>query len=395
MKIKPLILLVTMVLLSGQLFGKSGYEDRVLMLGKAGFQIPQKKLKAPGFSAKKLNGKKVKLKNYRGKIVFLNFWATWCPPCRKEMPSMEKLHNKMKGKKFVMLAVSNEEKATVNKFIKSRKFTFPVLISGAASKYGVTGIPTTFIIDEKGYLLGMLVGSSDWADKRVVSLFKKLASGKSSGAKEVSQKPVKETKAVPDKTDSSGGWKDSYYKEYTYKTFKNYAPAKKKINFKNVDYKLLAAAVFYETSRRRIKANSSLPAYKYSKKCRLAAQMHANDMVKGNFFSHTNPRDSKKRSLTQRVKKFNYGASTWGENIATAFAIQYKAGSMVSSFKNIPPHTYINFAKDLVNGWMNSPGHRANILNKRFTHLGTGNRLWRKGDVMMSKSVQVFGNTEN
>lgn len=135
-------------------------------------------LEPANFTLKKLNGKEVSLSDYRGKVVFLNFWATWCPPCRGEMPSMEKLYQKFKGKDFVMLAVSLREKEkTVEKFVQKNGLTFPVLLDPrgkAGGDYMVSSIPTTYLIDKQGKIIGRAIGGRDWANENSFNLFSAL-----------------------------------------------------------------------------------------------------------------------------------------------------------------------------------------------------------------------------
>lgn len=108
------------------------------------------------FTLEDLNGDKVSLSQLKGKKIFLNFWATWCPPCKGEMPDMEKLYQEIKGSELVILAVNvGEEKETVEAFISKNNYSFPVLLdsSGDVSKlYHVSGIPTSYFIDTEGYL---------------------------------------------------------------------------------------------------------------------------------------------------------------------------------------------------------------------------------------------------
>lgn len=129
---------------------------------------------APDFSVRSMDGKPIKLSDFRGKVVFLNFWATWCPPCRAEMPSMETLHQRYKNQAFQILAVSvQEEPSVVKTFLSQNSFTFTIALDskGEASQlYGIRGIPATFIIDQKGTLQGALVGGKDWSTSNVFSL---------------------------------------------------------------------------------------------------------------------------------------------------------------------------------------------------------------------------------
>lgn len=123
---------------------------------------------APDFTLSDLNGKPVKLSDYKGKIVFLNFWATWCKPCEEEMPSMQELHIALKDKDFQILAVSIDsgDKNTVESFVKKYELTFQVLHdkNGKIKEiYKTTGVPETFIIDQKGVIAEKVIGPRDWS----------------------------------------------------------------------------------------------------------------------------------------------------------------------------------------------------------------------------------------
>ena len=136
-------------------------------------------LPAPDFTFPGLDGKKVSLYDYKGKVVLVNIWATWCPPCVEEMPSMEKLYRKFKGENFEILAVSIDEPGlkAVAPFMKKSNLTFPALIdSEGAIKavYGITGIPESFIIDQQGILLKKIVGPVDWATPNIFRFFRDL-----------------------------------------------------------------------------------------------------------------------------------------------------------------------------------------------------------------------------
>ena len=102
----------------------------------------------------------------KGKIVFLNFWATWCGPCKSEMPSMEALYSKYRDRGLEILAVNSGEKApVVNEFITDYGFSFPVVldIDGSVSRtYGIQAIPTSYLIDRDGMIILRIVGSIDW-----------------------------------------------------------------------------------------------------------------------------------------------------------------------------------------------------------------------------------------
>lgn len=125
--------------------------------------------KAPDFLLKDINKKKVSLKDFRGKVVFLNFWATWCNPCIEEMPSMESLYRRFKDKDFVLLAINYRESLEkVKNFIENKKFTFPNILDfngEVLGSYEVRSIPATFIIDKRGFLHGKAIGPRDWDSK--------------------------------------------------------------------------------------------------------------------------------------------------------------------------------------------------------------------------------------
>lgn len=116
---------------------------------------------APNFKLTNLAGKEVSLADFKGKAVVLNFWATWCPPCRAELPDFQKEHKEAKD--FVILTVNEQEdKKTVQSFMDKGKYTFPVLLDTqgkVGNLYQVRGIPTTYFIDKKGVIVDVTVGA--------------------------------------------------------------------------------------------------------------------------------------------------------------------------------------------------------------------------------------------
>ena len=125
---------------------------------------------APNFTLPDLEGREVSLSDYRGKVVFLNIWATWCPPCRDEMPSMQRMYDALKGDRFEILAVSIDagEARVVRKFMEDLSLTFPALHdrnSQVYKLYQATGVPETFIIDHRGVIAARYIGALDW-DRR-------------------------------------------------------------------------------------------------------------------------------------------------------------------------------------------------------------------------------------
>lgn len=125
------------------------------------------------------DGSPLKLSALKGKVVMLNFWATWCPPCREEMPSMMKLNSAMAGKPFQMVAVSIDEggKQDVESFFNKSGFSLPTYFdtNGSASKaYGITGVPESFIIDKNGVIVKKIIGGLAWDSAEVVSFLEGL-----------------------------------------------------------------------------------------------------------------------------------------------------------------------------------------------------------------------------
>jgi len=167
-----LLFLLAFILSTPSIFAEVKKED---LFSKAGIQPVKAGKKAPVFSLEDLSGKKSELKQYRGKVVFLNFWATWCGPCKEEMPSMEELSKKFKEKDFVFLAISVDYAGIkpVKEFIEKYRYTFPVLIDPKCKTldlFEVKGIPTTFLVDKKGIIIGKAVGPRDWNRSEVVSI---------------------------------------------------------------------------------------------------------------------------------------------------------------------------------------------------------------------------------
>jgi peroxiredoxin len=138
-----------------------------------------KGLPAPNFSLPGLDGQMVSLADYKGKVVLLNTWATWCPPCVEEMPSMEKLYQELQGEGFEILAVSIDESGAqdVMPFMKKYKLSFPALIDSKGTikgLYQTTGVPESFIIDKDGILVEKVIGPRNWAIPEAIRFFRNL-----------------------------------------------------------------------------------------------------------------------------------------------------------------------------------------------------------------------------
>jgi thiol-disulfide isomerase/thioredoxin len=139
---------------------------------------PEKAIQAPDFELENLSGTRRSLKDFRGKVVFLNFWATWCIPCRQEMPLMESLHREFIDRGLEIVAVNfREDKITVHKFFDELGLTFESLVDsdGAVSdKYGARSLPLTYIVNRKGEFVGKTVGDRKWDSNDAKTFFREL-----------------------------------------------------------------------------------------------------------------------------------------------------------------------------------------------------------------------------
>jgi peroxiredoxin len=136
-------------------------------LGVQEFRDP---LLAPVFSLPTLSQQSVNLREFRGSLVLLNFWATWCPPCVAEMPEFEKLYQELKPGRFVVLAVSidTQGQKVVAPFWEKAGLTFPALLDPSgevATRYGVRSLPTSFLINPDGEIIARILGPREWPDR--------------------------------------------------------------------------------------------------------------------------------------------------------------------------------------------------------------------------------------
>lgn len=134
---------------------------------------------APNFTLQGLDGRMASLSDYKGKVVLLNIWATWCPPCVSETPSLDKLNKMFEDEDFVLLAVSIDEGGakTVENFMEKRHLSFPVLLdteSRVARLYRTTGVPESFIIRKDGIIDNKIEGAIDWTAPKVIEYFQNL-----------------------------------------------------------------------------------------------------------------------------------------------------------------------------------------------------------------------------
>ncbi|MCL4491996.1 MAG: redoxin domain-containing protein [Nitrospirae bacterium] len=138
---------------------------------------------APDFTLNDVNGKKVALSEFRGRVVLLNFWATWCGPCKAEMPSLNSLYLALKDKGLVVLAISvDTSEKPVKSFISEKKLALPVLMDKNKEiyfdSYAVVGLPTTFIIDKSGGIVEKIMGENVWDSPQMKEKILRLLGGK-------------------------------------------------------------------------------------------------------------------------------------------------------------------------------------------------------------------------
>jgi peroxiredoxin len=134
---------------------------------------------APAFEIENLHGGNASLADYKGKLVLLNFWATWCVPCTKEMPGMQTLWKEYKEQGLEIVAISVDEGARgrVETFSKMFGINFPILLdpeSKVSDLYEVSGVPISFLIDRNGRMITRIVGTEDWLSDDTVSLVQEL-----------------------------------------------------------------------------------------------------------------------------------------------------------------------------------------------------------------------------
>jgi cytochrome c biogenesis protein CcmG/thiol:disulfide interchange protein DsbE len=135
--------------------------------------------KAPGFSIPRVPQGAISLAGFRGQVVVLNFWASWCPPCVDEAPSLEAFAQKVQGRGVAVLGVSvDQDPSALEKFIAQYHLTYPIARDpgwALAHRYGTYKIPETYIIDRTGHLAEKIIGETDWTDPRMLAYVQDLA----------------------------------------------------------------------------------------------------------------------------------------------------------------------------------------------------------------------------
>ena len=143
-----------------------------------GLQQVKEPVPAPDFMLSAPDGRQVSLKDFRGKVVFLNFWASWCAPCREEMPAMQRLYQEFRGKGFEIVGVNVKDQRTdALAFLKKLQITYPIMLDPdgkVGELYGAFGMPLTYLIDRNGTVLARLMGPADWYTPGARQLIKTL-----------------------------------------------------------------------------------------------------------------------------------------------------------------------------------------------------------------------------
>lgn len=155
----------------------------LLVLLDSGVQA-EETTRAGNFTLKSLQGEEVSLDQYKGKYLLVNFWATWCGPCKMEMPSLEALYQRFKTKEFDILAISNDMfgKMVVAPYVKANNLSFTILLDKqlkVSYQFGVVSLPTTFLIDPQGNIIGAKQGAENWAEPETLLYFEQLLNQKS------------------------------------------------------------------------------------------------------------------------------------------------------------------------------------------------------------------------
>lgn len=134
--------------------------------------------RAPDFTLKDMTGKNISLSAFKGKVVLLNFWATWCPPCRAEMPALNKLYHSLKPRGLEVVSVSTDRSINdIKDFLKKQKVDFPILFdvdSSVSKQFRVFSMPTTFLIDRNGMIVEKFYGEYNWTEPETKGKIEKL-----------------------------------------------------------------------------------------------------------------------------------------------------------------------------------------------------------------------------
>ncbi len=146
------------------------------LLEQLRIEVPSHYIEAHDFEGEMASGKKASLADFSGKFLILNFWATWCSPCLKEMPDLDQVYQSLGPDNLIVLAVSmGESRERVRKFLKKRNYSFPVMTDPEMEitrLYGVRNIPITYLVDPSGVIIGRALGPREWSEPKLLKFFR-------------------------------------------------------------------------------------------------------------------------------------------------------------------------------------------------------------------------------
>ena len=145
--------------------------------GQLGIQRPKEVRSAPDFLLKDIEGNLTGSGSYQGKVVLVHFWATWCGPCKDELPTINALWERFRDREFAIIAIAEDSKKAVEPYIKEHGLKFPVVIDQygkAFRSYGVRALPTSYIVDKRGRIEGIAIGQRDWIASDILKLIERL-----------------------------------------------------------------------------------------------------------------------------------------------------------------------------------------------------------------------------
>ncbi len=174
-----LLWMVSLLVLVGAIQAPAAPISTAQMLRDFGVQLPRQRKPAPVFSLPKLGGSQTSLADARGKLVLLHFWATWCVPCRHEIPILHHLAQRLNADQFRMMCinVNRGDGSDVQAFIDQVSPQFQTLLDTDGSvrnRYAVRGLPTTYLIGQDGKIIGRIIGERDWASPEAKSMLESL-----------------------------------------------------------------------------------------------------------------------------------------------------------------------------------------------------------------------------
>ena len=188
MQIKITLLVAVLLLLGGLILSRKDSQEKIPplrenhLLKRFSIEKFDKKIFAPDFSLPDLNGRTVRLRDLRGKVVFLNFWATWCPSCKLEMPQMMELEKEFSKLGLVILTVNfQEEPESVKEFFIQHSLAFATVLDRKSEVFGMYqswSLPTTYLIHRNGEIEGKVIGYRDWHGDPAKAFFRQLLGSK-------------------------------------------------------------------------------------------------------------------------------------------------------------------------------------------------------------------------